>query len=77
MVAFVDYLLDNTDEHQALWHGSASAISPSASDATFTALVALLQEGASAGVFRVDDAWLAVMVLFGAVHAAVDHALAR
>jgi AcrR family transcriptional regulator len=77
IATFLDYLLDHADEHNALWHGSASTIGVPASDEVFPALVELVDQGAAAGFFVVDDTWLTVMMLFGAVHASADHALTR
>jgi AcrR family transcriptional regulator len=77
VTTFLDYLLDHADEHKALWHGSASTIDVAASDEVFSTLVELVEEGNTAGFFAVDDTWLTVMMLFGTVHSAADHALTR
>jgi AcrR family transcriptional regulator len=74
---FLDYLLDQTEEHLALWHGPAAAITATGGDDAFGLLVPLVEQGVAAGAFATDDPELTVTLLFHAVHGASDWALAH
>lgn len=75
--AFVAFLVDDREVHDALFDGPAGAVTvPGELDEV--ALVAdLIRAGAESGEFEVDDPLMAASLLFYGVHGAVDEALAR
>jgi AcrR family transcriptional regulator len=73
---FIDYLLDQADEHRALWHSSAERVVTNSEDQFLDRLATLVAEATRGGIFACDDPKLTVVALFGAFHALADHALA-
>jgi AcrR family transcriptional regulator len=76
----VTFYLDQVALHDALFH--ARDLHPRrrnsrSENRVVTALAELLAEGTGAGAWSIDDPAMAAVLLFNALHGAVDHAIAR
>jgi AcrR family transcriptional regulator len=72
---FIDYVIDNAEEHRLLFHDPGTSIETPRSGA-FGVAPALLRAGVERGVFATADAELTWVMLFSAIHGLADHALA-
>lgn len=74
----IDFLLENRDVHEVLFHGvpGTNAVSAGQLD-TWTLMTGFVRQGVAAGVFAVSDPEVMVTLLFSAVHGAVDAAFER
>lgn len=76
----VTFYLDQVALHDALFHARElhpRRRSSRGENRVVTALAELLTEGAAAGAWSIDDPAMTAVLLFNALHGAVDHAIAR
>ena len=74
--AFVAFLVDNRQTHDALWHGTAGTRVSEDPDA-MEQIAQAISQGVKAGAFSVEDPLLAAAMLFYGVHGTVETALAQ
>jgi AcrR family transcriptional regulator len=74
--AFVGFLVENRQAHDALWHGTAGTRVSEDPDA-MEVIAQAISQGVAAGAFSVEDPLLAAAMLFYGVHGTVETALAQ
>ena len=78
VTAAVDDYLDRYALHAFLFHeAQVSAPQLTASNVSLAQLIALLRGGAAAGVWAIDDVEVTAVMLFHAMHGAIDEAAAH